>query len=132
MVLMRWNDTLRVGHSEIDAEHEKLFAMLDTLQTAMKKGKSQSVLAGLFNELVRHSALHFHHEEAYMQEIGFIYFNAHKAEHDMLMKELNALQARIAAGHLMISVGVCHFLNRWLWMHIKDSDTELAVALAVA
>lgn len=132
MVLMQWNDSLRLGHPALDADHERLFALLDTLQNAMRQGKSQSVLAGLLNELVRHSALHFRHEEAYMQEIDFAYFEAHKAEHDMLMKELKALQRRVSAGRLMISVGVCHFLNKWLWMHIKDSDTELAGALALA
>jgi hemerythrin-like metal-binding protein len=48
----------------LDAEHRKLFYLINTLHEAMKSGQSRTVIAGILHELERYTQTHFLVEEA--------------------------------------------------------------------
>lgn len=48
----------------------------------------------LLDALISRAETHFHHEEALMQQMGYTGFDKHKAEHDMLLEEVQELQVR--------------------------------------
>ena len=51
MALMTWNDRYSVGVGVLDQQHIALFAILNDLYDAMKKGQAQAVTGPLLRKL---------------------------------------------------------------------------------
>ena len=128
--MMDWNDALRVGHSAIDRDHEKLVGLINALGGAMESGKGQDICASILNELVNYTKTHFAMEEQLMTVHQYESAAAHRAEHAKLIQEVVAFQDELRAGTSILSVSLLHFLMEWLTRHILVSDKALATALA--
>jgi hemerythrin-like metal-binding protein len=132
MAYFSLTDDLRVGHSFIDSDHEKLIALVNQLHDAMGKGHGKEILGKILNELIHYTREHFKREEDEMKKIQYAGINEHKAEHDKLIKEVVALQAKFISGNGMLSVQVSSFLRSWLTNHIMGTDKKLAAVLKKA
>lgn len=94
----------------------------------MTRGEGEDVLGKLLNELILYTREHFKREEDYMRDVRYADFNAHKEEHDQLIKDLLLLQARFITGDGVIALQVSSFLRNWLVNHIIGTDKKLASA----
>ena len=118
-----------VGIGSIDAQHQNLFAIARELYAAMSAGQGKVSLSRLLDRLVQYTAVHFAHEERLMRLNDYPDFQAHKAQHDALTKQVLAFQADFEGGRVSMTVQLLQFLKDWLEKHIKVSDFAYAPCL---
>lgn len=129
MAMMEWSDALKVGHSAIDRDHQKLVGLINELSDAMEDGKGRDVCGRVLDELISYTKTHFAMEEQLMSAHHYAATSQHRAEHAKLVREVVAFQADFKAGTTILSVALLHFLMEWLTHHILASDKALAQAI---
>jgi len=126
MTMMEWNEALKVGHSSIDRDHQKLVGLINTLGDAMSTGQGRGVCGAVLDELISYTKTHFAMEEQLMSRHHYASASEHKAEHDRLVREVVEFKDKYDAGTAALSVSLLHFLMEWLTHHILESDKALA------
>ncbi len=129
MSLLEWNDSLKVGHARIDADHHKLVDLLNRLYEAMNAGKGATVCTPILAELISYTQSHFAMEEALMKAARYPKLAEHKAQHTALINDVLGFKSRLESGSPALTVPLFKFLKEWLSKHILGSDRELASAL---
>lgn len=124
MPLMEWDLSYSVGVAVFDDQHKKLFDIINSLNDAMKAGKSKDALGGILKSLIDYTATHFVAEEKMMLQHDYLQTQMHKMEHDKLVKQVLKLQEEFKAGKAMLSMEVMNFLKDWLNTHIAGSDKK--------
>ena len=124
-----WKNEYAVNIGSIDAQHQMLFAIGRELYAAMSTGQGKAVLGRILDRLVQYTTVHFAHEERLMQLHHYPDFAKHKAEHDELVKQVQAFQTEFESGRATMAVQVLQFLKDWLESHIKGSDFAYASCL---
>jgi hemerythrin len=104
-----------------DEEHRQIFTSLNALHETTAKGDRKAVGAK-FDELVDVVAKHFASEENSMTTHGLPTKDAHKVEHDKLVKTCLDLQAKFRAGQAEITPETTGFVRDWLTQHIPTID----------
>jgi hemerythrin len=119
-----WDETLRIGDPEIDADHQGLFALVDELEHG-RKGETD--LANIIARLEVYAEEHFAREEELMKKIGFPGMEAHIAEHRKFEEWLDTVKAtyrRAAESPFLLADTVNQFLEQWLVNHIMKEDMK--------
>jgi hemerythrin-like metal-binding protein len=124
-----WKTEYAVNIGSIDAQHQMLFAIGRELYAAMSTGQGKTVLGRILDRLVQYTTVHFAHEERLMQLHHYPDFAKHKAQHDELVKQVQAFQTEFESGRATMAVQVLQFLKDWLESHIKGSDFAYAPCL---
>lgn len=122
---LKWTEDLHVGLPSIDAQHKELFDMANSLVTAIEQGKGREVLKDIFNRLKDYTRFHFQEEEAYMLEVGYPEYDAHSAEHAILMVRANTLWRMIQTDEDISPEGTSIFLREWIANHIMREDVKI-------
>jgi len=58
MALIQWDSSFSVNVTEIDKQHQKLVALMNDLNDAMKQGKGKDILAKIIGELFNYAGNH--------------------------------------------------------------------------
>ncbi len=127
---MKWEDKYSVNIRDIDAQHKKLFDLVNELFDAMRVGKGKEVLGVVLDELIRYTDYHFSAEEQLLKSISYPGFGTHKTAHDLLTSRAKKLRQAFEEGNRMISMDVMNFLRDWLNVHILEEDMKYSHALA--
>jgi len=122
MRVVQWDESLQVGHEEIDRQHRELFEVLDRLREAVQNQEPESVRLGMLAELIDCTQRHFVLEEGVMNQLAYADLPSHHAEHQRLMAQVRELQDKVAQGDLPLSLSVFQFLYGWLARHIEIRD----------
>jgi hemerythrin len=122
--MFEWKPEYSVHIPEIDAQHQRLFAMAAQLHAAMAEGKGKAVLEKSLARLVDYTKVHFAAEERFMGKYGYPQSGEHKTEHDKLTAQVLDLQKRFRAGEPTLSLSLMMFLKNWLEHHIAGSDQQ--------
>ncbi|MEZ4598177.1 MAG: bacteriohemerythrin [Syntrophotaleaceae bacterium] len=124
MSLIEWSSDLSVNIAEIDAQHQKLIAMLNELNQAMRRGSGRDILGKIISGLMSYTATHFATEEKYFQRYGYPATAAHVQEHRNFSRRVEEFKQGFEEGRLGLSVSVMNFLGSWLRDHIRGSDKD--------
>lgn len=124
MPLITWDETYSVGIKEIDAQHQKLFALVNELDEIIQKGGGKDVIAGALGALIEFKRSHFASEERLMSSSGYPGFSRHKIEHDSFTQKLIELQGRYLSGQATVDEEVLAYMEEWLNAHILDTDKK--------
>ncbi len=127
--MFEWKTEYAVGIGSIDAQHQNLFAIARELYGAMSSGQGKASLSRILDRLVQYTGVHFAHEERLMRLSDYPDFQAHKAQHDALTKQVLTFQADFDGGRVTMTVQLLQFLKNWLEKHIKVSDFAYAPCL---
>ena len=109
-----WKPEYSVGIDSIDAQHKTLIELINKLQNAVDFATGRDYELEALDELVKYTLTHFRYEEELMEEHGYPTFQAHKAEHDRMVKRVDGLVMRKALA----------FLKDWLINHINGTDQQ--------
>src|SRR5690348_16714561 len=112
--LITWSDRYSVGVEKIDAEHQKLIALVNELYAAILAGNPADTTSKVLNGLVSYTLSHFASEELMMKRCNYPGYPQHKAEHEKLVTQVKQLQQDLKAGKAAISQEVMSFLQTWL------------------
>jgi len=129
MELIRLEDSLKLDIPEIDSQHERLIGLVNLLHETMLQGADRAALDGLLSQLLEHTRAHFAYEEQLMSQYNYPGYEAHKTEHNRLMRHLEDLVERYTNGELLLSFAVVLELKGWAVVHIEKSDKPLGAFL---
>jgi hemerythrin-like metal-binding protein len=122
---------VRVGHPEIDAQHEAIAQLVEDLRDAVERadlGGAQAEVEALWSASVSHFAT----EEALMEEHCYPERNPHRTAHHLFLEDLKALVQAIADRGLTEEVAgwAVRRVPEWIAFHVETNDVPLARYLA--
>jgi hemerythrin len=126
MSLFVWDAKYSVNISEIDRQHQKLFALFNDLYEAMQEGHGNEVIDKVLTSVIDYTAYHFAHEEALFRQYGYPDEASHRAEHAKLAEQAKVLVQKLGAGQAHVSMATLKFLCDWLNNHILVTDKQFA------
>lgn len=121
----QWNNSLVLGLSQIDEDHERLVNLLNNCYRALMVPNPYE-LAGIINELRDYSQYHFEAETTLMISTGYPEAYSHRTAHTEFTSSVQQFKERFQAGESSIALDILSFLNGWLVSHIQASDRDLA------
>lgn len=124
---LAWTPDLAIGHTLLDADHQHIFRIANRLQNEILEQPDVecSVVGEVLVELIEHTGAHFAREESVMRAARFPCYREHKAQHDALMKKVDALHRQYMDGEIDIPGKVSHFLLQQLVPHILTTDMDV-------
>ena len=125
MPFIDWTNKNAVGVAEVDAQHQKLFELLNRLHESVVQGKEQSELFAILDELIDYTVYHFKTEEDLFLKYDFPGYQEHKDVHDELTRTAVDLQQQLREGSAVLSFELLDFLNSWLIDHTLGLDQEM-------
>jgi len=124
MSTFAWNDTYSVHVQQFDAQHQKLFAIINELADAMRVGKGEDVIRDVVGQLAVYTRTHFLQEEVAMRQTGYPGLAAHQEQHTKLMAEVERYKSDLIEGRKPNIIAVLNFLRQWLVNHIQTTDKK--------
>jgi len=125
----KWSHHNEVYVPELDAEHKALFRIADEVSRAMKAGAMLGSVQPLLRDLVRHTRLHFSHEERRMRAERYPSYAWHKGQHDTVRARVAELQRSTRRGDREAVLPAMEFLAGWLQNHTSVTDRMMAAYL---
>jgi hemerythrin-like metal-binding protein len=93
--IIGWGERYFVGHSEIDAQHGKIFDLGINVYENWRNGGGTDELGSIVEKLEALLKAHFSYEESLLTKIGYEGLNEHIAEHHSMLNNLAALKEQI-------------------------------------
>ena len=121
MALVTWDASYCVNVKRCDAEHRKLFGLINALHEAISAGKGKAIIASVVGEMEKYTRSHFSTEEALMERAKYPALNDHRAEHLKFVAQVEQFKKDLAAGTDPMAVQA--YLQDWLTQHVKQIDT---------
>lgn len=122
MAAFKWDESYSVRVRQCDAQHQKLFEIINQLADSMRIGKGQAVISQIVSELITYTRTHFQQEEALMERAEYPDLGAHRLLHRKLVANVEEFQRDLDGGLRPNTVAVLDFLKEWLTQHIQKVD----------
>ncbi|MEO5347112.1 MAG: bacteriohemerythrin [Magnetococcus sp. YQC-9] len=117
----------------LHAQHEnlvelivKLYAEVRKLQRDPPGSESLASLRTTLDELKNYATRHFQEEEAFMRKIQYPGFEPHRQAHQLFVKSVLDLEARIWQESVSYVIDLLHLVVGWLFQHINQLDMAYA------
>lgn len=125
--MIKWTPDLAVGIEEIDAQHQELFRRAERFITGLSEPTRQDV-GILLSYLRLYCVTHFGAEEAWMRQVSYPGYDAHKAQHDGFIEHILELsrEHERRGGPGLETVEVGSWLQHWLEDHVSGTDKAFA------
>jgi hemerythrin len=121
---IQWKDEYSVGITHIDQDHKKLIILLNQFTIAYDHAMSEEFEKEALEELINYTHYHFDREEKLMSENDYPDFEAHKAKHQEMIKEVGKfVDLYNEKGHDAMKE-ISEYLTVWLINHINGTDKE--------
>jgi len=128
MTFVEWNKSFSVGVKMIDAQHKKLFALINDVHSASigKEIKGDTTLDIIIHELMAYVDFHFKTEEKYFHEFGYEKTKEHEKQHKFYEDKIRDFYKRYLEGDAEIELmrEIIIFIRDWILNHIKINDKE--------
>jgi hemerythrin len=119
-----WRPELLTGVDAIDQEHERILSIAQAVLRGAAL-EDRAVIARTLTELSEYIQVHFAHEEAMMEELGYPNAKEHKATHQRLAAALESLLVPDAL-HGDRGEGFRRVMFEWVLEHIFKHDKPFA------
>jgi hemerythrin-like metal-binding protein len=124
MPRLRWEQKYSVGVPTLDAQHQKLFRMINAMQEAMLHGGARDMQQEVFATLQEEAQLHFTREETLLRACHYPGLVEHRREHRAFLEELGRLRQRMNRGVSSAGLDLMDFLRRWIQAHLLEKDMD--------
>lgn len=123
MSQINWSDVMKRGLAFQDADHEESVALMNAMQSC-----SDADLPAAFAKHAEHLRDHLQRENELMERTGFFAKDMHRSEHDRVLLETAAMQAKLDAGDIAtVRAYVQQTLPNWFLDHLDSMDTMTAM-----
>jgi hemerythrin len=113
MPYMPWSDDILMGVASLDAEHERLVALVNELHDAIEAGKEKEALGKVLDDLVDYTEIHLRHEEQLFVLTSYPEAAPHIKLHNDLTQRTLDIQARYKSGETgALSLEAMDFLKQ--------------------
>jgi len=124
--MFEMKDEYRLGVSQIDDQHEKLFNLGESAYKLLKDEFSTDKydkIVSIIKELEEYTIFHFRDEEAYMESIKYRKLLSQKVEHADFIKKVSEIDLRkVDEKQDEYIMEILDFLADWLVNHIIKQD----------
>lgn len=121
---MQWKDEYAIGIPELDNQHKTLIEYLTDFELAFAGRAHWNSVHPLIVRARGFARFHFAVEESLMQIVDYPGFFAHRAEHQYVLQQFEALEHRVLRKEMKDDV--LPQITAWLFQHIIDSDKPFA------
>lgn len=126
--LFHWDEVYSVDHPAIDAQHQRLFIICNSLIRSIAFGEDVRGAENAFLQLRGYVKNHFRFEESLMKQGGYPDLLAHKARHEKICVDLKQYRNQFNAAHEVdkakIARDMAAYFSNWLREHIKVIDRQ--------
>ncbi len=126
MIRLQWKERLRIGHPEIDRQHQGLVALINQLIDLLNQSATPATAAPLVRQLAEYAMNHFRLEETYMVRCGFTGLPEHKSEHERFVRQVLGFNRDTREISHDLLQEMLSFLSGWLVRHVYSMDREYA------
>lgn len=85
-MIIKWEEINSVNVKEIDAQHQKLVAIINKFFTI--KDANQEAMQELVSELIDYANYHLRHEEALFDKFNYVNSADHKHQHELYRQKV--------------------------------------------
>ncbi len=124
---IQWEESLRLGVSVIDLQHEEIFSQFDKLSEALQAGKGSEEVTGLLTYLNDYATTHFSDEDEIMLRYKYNGI-VEQREHHALFKENIAKLSELLSGSeptKEIAFKIDATLIRYFINHVNKLDKKM-------
>jgi hemerythrin len=124
MAFLSWHARYLIGHAEVDAQHRKLFELVNHFGDVVQMDMPEE-LGRILDDILICSIDHFRFEEEVMEELRYPGLLEHKRQHQELVQQLQQRGVQMMAGGHLSTRSFTRFLVDWLANHILREDMML-------
>lgn len=129
MNFITWNKSFSVNVKLIDAQHKKLFELINDVYAVLRGEEKKEVvtLDVIIHKLLAYIDFHFKTEEKYFHEFGYKRTEEHEVQHKFYEDKTKDLYKRYMEGKELdidIRNEILRFIKEWIMDHIKISDKQ--------
>ena len=125
MAFISWRSEYEIGVREVDAEHRKLFELINEYYDQHLHGANRKEIERILNSLVSYAEVHFQNEEALMEKCGYPHLGEHRKQHAELFTSIFHITQRLIDSPDKADRETLNFLKKWLRDHIVLEDVEI-------
>ncbi len=119
-----WNESLSVGISEIDQQHQHLIEIINKLTDYEHIDVGSEIISDTLTDLTEYCSYHFDTEEQLMSEYYFPDLLSHKSEHDKFKKQIVLFCIDTIHQNYNTPFKIFSFLNEWIKDHLLETDMK--------
>ena len=119
-----WQDSLSVGISSIDTQHQYIINLLNRIHDAVNTGSSAKIVEVLI-DMQTYSEVHFADEESIMRINNYPQLEEHIILHKKFITKTESFLDDLETHPLAVSSEIAHYLGKWVVNHIQKVDKEL-------
>lgn len=113
-----WKDSFALGLPEVDGEHRQFFEIMNRCARIASQGATPTEVQLVLQELATYARLHFAHEEAALDRVGYPELDLQQAEHRRFSRELERIRD-LESPSMLAALALT---RDWLLQHIMGSD----------
>jgi len=121
---IRMTPALETGVKEMDAQHRRLFELIDALDLSILEGKVHAAVEDIIPELASYAVHHFAEEEKMMEARRTPGLEGHKAIHRAFEAKVSQTMESLRTGKGVVASSLVNFLQDWLVEHIGGTDQK--------
>ncbi|MBN2715269.1 MAG: hemerythrin family protein [Deltaproteobacteria bacterium] len=133
MAEIEWDNSLCIGHSEIDAQHRSWLELINRLHSEMihrpDTGNLNAACKGAIEEMKSYCERHFRLEEDLMRELDYFDCARHIQLHRDFVTRLNQIEATMchgsSTGTHSAMTDIFKAMGDWLVNHIMNEDMKI-------
>jgi hemerythrin-like metal-binding protein len=124
---IEWNEKFGTGNGQIDAQHRRLFDMLNNLERRINEGEAPSKMVDVFDDLADYIKEHFCFEEECMEFCACSASAINKMEHLQFLRKLCASleDLKLQKPTLKVFESLHAELSKWICSHVCRIDRAL-------
>lgn len=126
MSTLEWVEDYSVGIPAIDNEHKLLVSLINDISRAIDTHKEfqAQIIGDTLNTLELCVRSHFESEENFLLANNYPDYDAHKAEHTLLLERLMRFEKRFNTENKLFTENMLLYLKDWLVRHIILHDCK--------
>jgi len=129
MPVVSWDEKYSVKVPEIDAQHKRLFDLINAFYEAIMAKQSAEGMKKIIHGLIQYTEFHFQYEERLLERFRYPGLDDQRRAHKAFVEKVTDFHNRFSEGKLLLTVEVTNFLKSWLVDHILASDLKYSECL---
>ncbi len=125
--MITWDDTMRTGLSDLDAQHKMIIKKFNQFSEAMSGSDAREVAGGILDFLQFYAVWHFEREEKYMEQYKCPAAQANKQAHAEFLDKFGRFYEQWLTSNMDLDLVDETYLElgKWVKNHILGVDVQL-------
>ena len=117
--------SIDVGMDQMDGEHRVQMGLLSAFRDAVTEGRAEAEVHEIVEQLIDYTKVHFMSEELLMRLYQYPHYEAHVAEHDRMIEQIEQARERYRGGDEKTTTETLDAVLEGLASHVGQSDRIL-------